>query len=185
MKTPHIKPPTSFDTASLLARGRFVAAHGGGPDQHDQLVKQTEKWVSQTFYGTLLKQMRDSPFHSDLMDGGNGGKAFATMFDQRLADHMSRHAGGKLVKSIVKKIESAHAAKRYASASRTKSAHPQHHGTASHSPSSLNPEPRTLNPLANPEPRTPNPALDPEHRPRSPHPRPLRKVHVRMAKETA
>ena len=62
-------------------------------DQHEQLVKQTEKWVAQTFYGTLLKQMRDDPFHSDMFDGGNGGKMFQQMLDQRLADKMSHGAG--------------------------------------------------------------------------------------------
>jgi Rod binding domain-containing protein len=178
MKTPHIKPPTSFDTAPLLARGRNIAAKGGGPNQHDQLVKQTEKWVAQTFYGTLLKQMRDSPFHSDLMEGGNGGKTFETMFDQRLADHMSRHAGGKLVKSIVKKIEAAQAAKRYAKASKATPASAHHHPASSRHPSSLNPEPRTLNPASNPEPRTLNPA------PRS-HPQNFRPVHVHMAERNA
>jgi len=174
MKTPHIKPPTSFDTAALLARGRDIAARGGGPNQHDQLVKQTEKWVAQTFYGTLLKQMRDSPFHSDLMEGGDGGKTFETMFDQRLADHMSHHAGGKLVRSIVKKIESAQAAKKYASASRKPAAHPAHHHGPK-APSSPNPEPRTLNPS---KPRTLNPS-------RHPAPPVLRKLHVPMAKEGA
>ena len=178
MKTPHIKPPTSFDTAALLARGRNIAARGGGPDQHDQLVKQTEKWVAQTFYGTLLKQMRDSPFHSDLMEGGNGGKTFETMFDQRLADHMSRHAGGKLVQSIVKKIEAAQAAKHYKKASKPQKTAAPHHTARSKHPSHLNPEPRTLNPASNPEPRTLNPASKPQ-------PRTLNPLQVPIAKETA
>ncbi len=159
MKTPHIKPPTSIDTAALLGRGRTLAARGAaGSNQHDQLVQQTEKWVAQTFYGTLLKQMRQSPFHSDLMDGGNGGKTFQSMLDQRLADHMSRHAGGKLVRAIVKKIESAQAAKHYAKASKSsspKGAHPS---------SSLKPDARTPALLA----------------PAKHYPHQLHRIHVHM-----
>src|SRR3984957_10571743 len=74
-----------------------------------QLVKQAEKWVAQTFYGTLLKQMRESPFKSKLFSGGEGGDAFSGLYDQQLADHMSKGAGGKLVDAIVHKIEGAKA----------------------------------------------------------------------------
>jgi Rod binding domain-containing protein len=79
--------------------------HTHPTDRHTELVKQTEKWVSQTFYGALLKQMRNSPFKSEMFDGGRGGEAFNSMFDQQLADRMSRSAGGKLVNAIVAKIE--------------------------------------------------------------------------------
>jgi len=72
---------------------------------HDALVKQTQIWVSQTFFGALLKQMRESPFRSELMDGGRGGQAFGSMFDQHLADRMARGSGKKLVNAIVRKIE--------------------------------------------------------------------------------
>jgi Rod binding domain-containing protein len=73
--------------------------------QHAKLVATTQKWVAQTFYGQLLKQMRNSPFKSDLFSGGRGGQAFNEMFDERMAEHMSRGAGSKLVKSIVRKVE--------------------------------------------------------------------------------
>jgi Rod binding domain-containing protein len=73
--------------------------------QHDQLVTQTQKWVAQTFFGTLLKQVRNSPFRSEMLDGGRGGQVFGSMYDQRMAEHMARGAGTKLVNSIVKRIE--------------------------------------------------------------------------------
>jgi Rod binding domain-containing protein len=73
--------------------------------QHEQLVEQTRTWVSQTFFGTLLKQMRDSPFKSELFSGGRGGEAFAGLQDQHLAEHMARGAGSKLVNGIVRRIE--------------------------------------------------------------------------------
>ncbi len=72
---------------------------------HEQLVDQTQKWVSQTFYGTLLKHMHDSPFKSKMMDGGRGGQMFSTLLDQHLADHMGRASGSKLVNAVVRRIE--------------------------------------------------------------------------------
>jgi Rod binding domain-containing protein len=114
MFTQLIQTPVAADTSAVIERNHETAPQiSGDGDHHQQLVNQTEKWVAQTFYGELLKQMRESPFRSDLFEGGNGGKTFETLLDQRLADHMSRHAGGKLVRSIVKKIEAGEAARRY------------------------------------------------------------------------
>jgi Rod binding domain-containing protein len=78
--------------------------------QHDRLVKQTQTWVAQTFFGTLMKQMRDSPFKSDLFEGGRGGQAFQSLYDQQLSERMARGAGAKLVNSIVHRMEARAAA---------------------------------------------------------------------------
>ncbi len=91
--------------------GRFFTPHAkssGTTDadkQHDALVKQTQKWVGQTFYGEMLKQMRNSPFKSKMFEGGQGGEAFQQMFDSKLAEKMSTGSGKKLVDSIVDRIE--------------------------------------------------------------------------------
>ncbi len=85
-------------TAAPIAKGAFK-----GLDP--KLVETTQKWVSQTFFGTLLKQMRDSPFRSELFDGGRGGQAFGAMHDQQLAERMGRSVGTKLVRAIVRRIE--------------------------------------------------------------------------------
>ena len=90
--------PTLPPAASLLNKVPSAS-------QHDQLVKQTQKWVAQTFYGTLLKQVRQSPFHSKLFDGGRGGQAFGSLYDQQMAEHMARGTGQKLVQQIVRRIE--------------------------------------------------------------------------------
>jgi|ERR1700683_3564672 Rod binding domain-containing protein len=82
--------------------------------KHKELVKEVQKWVATTFYGTLLKQMRDDPFHSDLFDGGRGGQMFQGMLDQELADRMSKSSAPKLVNAIVSKIERGKAAGSYA-----------------------------------------------------------------------
>jgi Rod binding domain-containing protein len=76
-----------------------------GDKEHEQLVKTTEKWVAQTFYGELMKQMHNSPFKDKMFSGGRGGEAFGQMFDQKLAEKMSSGAGHKLVDSIVDSIE--------------------------------------------------------------------------------
>jgi hypothetical protein len=74
-------------------------------DPHQQLVEQTQKWVSQTFYGTILKQMHDSPFKSEIFDGGRGGQAFGGLMDQHLSDRMAKGRNNKLVNGIVRRIE--------------------------------------------------------------------------------
>ena len=79
--------------------------------QHAALTRQAEKWVSQTFFGTLLKQMHESPFKSQMFNGGHGGEAFQPLMDQHLADRMARASGKKLVGSIVRHIERAARAK--------------------------------------------------------------------------
>jgi Rod binding domain-containing protein len=103
--------------------GSTQLLHGApGPSQlsqHDQLTKQAQNWVAQTFFATLLKQMRDSPFKSDLLDGGRGGQAFASLYDQQLALRMGHSAGSKLVNAIVRKIEASAAYRRNASAAVT------------------------------------------------------------------
>jgi Rod binding domain-containing protein len=73
--------------------------------RHQALIDNTRKWVSGAFFGTLLKQMHESPFKSDLWDGGRGGQAFSTLYDQRLTERMSHGVGQKLVNAIVRKIE--------------------------------------------------------------------------------
>jgi Rod binding domain-containing protein len=73
--------------------------------RHEKLVQQTRKWVATSFFEPMLKQMRQSPFHSDLFDGGEAGKAFESMYDERLSEKMASDATDTLVSSIVRKIE--------------------------------------------------------------------------------
>jgi Rod binding domain-containing protein len=113
--------------AAKLARGYFMPqkslAQSRAGQQHEALVKNTEQWVAQTFYGEMLKQMRNSPFRSKMFDGGEAGKTFNQMYDSQLAGHLSRGAGKKLVDAIVHKIEAGRA---YAANSKN-SAHQKQH----------------------------------------------------------
>lgn len=72
---------------------------------HDKVVETARKLVAQTFYGTMLKQMRDSPFKSEMFEGGRGGQAFAPLLDQRLAEHMAGSSDSHLVNAIARKLE--------------------------------------------------------------------------------
>ena len=95
-------PPTSLKPLDLSRAARQAPP---AASQHDRLVKQSETWVAQTFFGTLLKQMEESPFKSDLFSGGRGGQAFSSLYHQQLTDRMARGAGSKLVNAIVRRIE--------------------------------------------------------------------------------
>jgi Rod binding domain-containing protein len=90
-----------------------AAAIAAAQTRHAALVRQTEKWVAQSFYGTMLKQMRKDPFKSEMFDGGRGGEMFEELLDQQLADRMSRGAAPKLVDAIVQKIERGKASASY------------------------------------------------------------------------
>jgi hypothetical protein len=100
-RTPRVAPrplePTDLSPSAALKKPQ--------QSQHDRLTKQTEKWVAQTFFGTLMKQMEDSPFKSDLFSGGRGGQAFSSLYHQQLIERMAHGAGGKLVHTIVDRIE--------------------------------------------------------------------------------
>ena len=61
--------------------------------EHDKIMETARKWVAQTFYGTMLKQMRRKPVQVARFSGGRGGQAFSSLLDQHLADHMSRGPG--------------------------------------------------------------------------------------------
>jgi Rod binding domain-containing protein len=94
-----------FATTRPGASNPIVLSTRGPMSRHDQLVQQTRKWVAVSFFEPMLNEMRNDPFHSDLFDGGTAGKAFASMFDERLAEKMSSGASDVLVQSIVRKIE--------------------------------------------------------------------------------
>ena len=75
-----------------------------------ELFKTAQKWVGQTFFGTILKQMHNSPFKSELWSGGRGGQTSSTLFDQHLAERMARASGRPLAESIVKQLQRARTA---------------------------------------------------------------------------
>jgi len=98
------QPPTKDDAGSARSTDLLPLGQTQPQSKEQQVETQVRKWVGQSFYGTLLKQMRDSPFKSEIFDGGRGGEAFSQLFDQRMAEHMARGVGSKIVRPLVKKI---------------------------------------------------------------------------------
>ena len=103
-----------FPTTRPGSSNPVVLNTRGPMSRHDQLIQQTRKWVAVSFFEPMLNEMRNDPFHSELFDGGSAGKAFASMFDERLAEKMSSGASDTLVQSIVRKIEGGRAYERQA-----------------------------------------------------------------------
>lgn len=96
-----ISPGRKADSAQGLA-GNPLA-----DESTKELREKAQNLIGQTFYGTLLKQMHDSPFKSDLFSGGRGGQAFSGVLDQTLAQRMSAKMGERLTRPIVKKFKAA------------------------------------------------------------------------------
>jgi Rod binding domain-containing protein len=75
-------------------------------EQHNKLVKTARTWVAQAFFGEMLKQMHNSPFKSDMLEGGRGGQVFQGQLDQKLAERMAgSRSADRLVSAMVRKIE--------------------------------------------------------------------------------
>jgi Rod binding domain-containing protein len=99
--------PTSLNSRQSAAGGQPVSI-GAVPAEaarHKDLVQNAQKWAAQTFFGPILKQMRNSPFKSELFSGGKQAEAFHELYDQRLAERMARSTGRGLAESIAKHIE--------------------------------------------------------------------------------
>jgi Rod binding domain-containing protein len=94
-----------FPTERREASNPIVLNTRGPMSRHDKLIQQTRKWVAVSFFQPMLDAMRNDPFNSKLFDGGDAGKAFGTMFDERLSEKMASGASDTLVQSIVRKIE--------------------------------------------------------------------------------
>jgi hypothetical protein len=98
------------DSTLEIARSTFAKALGNAsdhrkslsPDQQTKLEKSSSTLVNQFFMGSMLKQMRNSPFKNDMFSGGKGGEAYSGLFDQRLAEHSGNRIAKSLVNSMVK-----------------------------------------------------------------------------------
>lgn len=100
---PSVLPRQGLPSASAISALKD-SAQGVSTDTR-KLDKAARQLVGATFFGTLLKQMNQSPFKSDIFSGGRGEEAFSPLLNQHLVDRMSRGAGEKLVRSIVKRFQ--------------------------------------------------------------------------------
>ena len=90
--------PASFQ-AAMKAIAATKTAKDAGPESPEdaKLRASAETLVNQMFMGSMLKQMRSSPFKDETMSGGKAGEAYAGLFDQ----HLSARAGGGMGKGLV------------------------------------------------------------------------------------
>jgi Rod binding domain-containing protein len=63
------------------------------------------QFVGQTFFKPIFKQMRDSPFKSELFSGGRGEEVFGSMLDGILAERMGGAVGGRLIDALVRQLD--------------------------------------------------------------------------------
>jgi Rod binding domain-containing protein len=92
-----IKPQINLEGINVLASKSAEEKHG-------ELVKHVETFVGTAFFGTLLKQMRESPFRSEMFGGGKAGENYDAMYHQLMSERMGKGAGRSLVDAIVRKI---------------------------------------------------------------------------------
>jgi hypothetical protein len=71
--------------------------------RNTQLRQQVSEVVNNVFYGTLLRQMRDSQ-QSEFFDKGPGGTTFIRQLDSELIKRISQRGDAPLVDAIMKKI---------------------------------------------------------------------------------
>ena len=98
-----LNPPVP-PLAPLDDLDRVPGQRASPAEQQDKVTETAQRWVAQTFYGTLMRQMRNSPFKSDLFEGGRGGQAIAPLLDQRLIDSMSKGTAKRLTGAIARKL---------------------------------------------------------------------------------
>ena len=72
-------------------------------DRNTQLRRQVSEVVNNVFYGTLLRQMRDTQ-RSEIFDKGPGGTTFTRQLDSELIKRISQRGDAPLVDTIMKKI---------------------------------------------------------------------------------
>ncbi|HUW59340.1 MAG TPA: rod-binding protein [Planctomycetota bacterium] len=70
----------------------------------DDLEKQVGRFVSGTFFGMMLKAMRDTVSEDGLMSGGRGEHVFRGMFDMELTERFSESSNFPLIEAAVRQL---------------------------------------------------------------------------------
>ena len=87
------------------ALNQIVGQKNAPISDRSTLERTASQVIAQTFYGTLLRQIQNSPFKSELFSGGRGGQAFGAMFYDHLATKMSSSIDPRLARTLVKRYE--------------------------------------------------------------------------------
>jgi Rod binding domain-containing protein len=79
-----VEPNHSMIGTTLTAIGHVDAPTLKGDS--NALRSAVDGFVGSVFYGEMLKQLRESPFQSELFNGGHGEKVFQSQLDGILAE---------------------------------------------------------------------------------------------------
>ena len=97
---------------NLPAIGGVAVAGFRAQQQKEQLSEQRSleehagTVVGQTFLGTLLKQMRQSPYADNRFSGGSAGGSYSTLLDMQLSEIAGPRLARDLSKAIARSIGS-------------------------------------------------------------------------------
>jgi hypothetical protein len=97
-----ITQPAAVAASAALDHAWLARSKSQG---RDGLDAQARKFVSQVFFGNILRQLRQSPFQTNLMGIGSGGRGFQTILDQEMANRMANAAPGRCIaQSVVRRM---------------------------------------------------------------------------------
>lgn len=85
----------------MVARGQQLdeTSEANGADQ-SLLEEKFNQFVGQTFYGTMLKAMRETVGKPAYLHGGRGEEVFQAQFDQTLSEHLSEATAEQFAKPM-------------------------------------------------------------------------------------
>jgi Rod binding domain-containing protein len=93
----------------------------GQSEARSALRRAADELVGEVFYGTLLRQMRQSPLKGAYGHGGRGEEVFQGQLDTVLASQAGRARGGEIADALVERFaRRAEAAAEYRKTLRTR-----------------------------------------------------------------
>ena len=92
---------TQQRTPSLPAPG---SATGAGDADYAATRQAARKFVNETFFGTLMREMRKSANTDHELNGGRGEEIMGPELDQALVDRMSKAQNFKLTDSVADQL---------------------------------------------------------------------------------
>lgn len=85
-----LEPRAPFEPQTSVGRETSLGADtSAGKKDDDEVREKFQEWAGQTFYGTLLKEMRKTIDKPAYMHGGRAEEVFQTQLDQLLVEEMS------------------------------------------------------------------------------------------------
>ena len=87
--------------------GLEPAVAPGAKTQKSQLRKLASEFVNHVFYGSLLREFRDSQ-QSTILDGGPGGSTFMRQLDMELIGRISKRGDAPMVDALLRQWDKKH-----------------------------------------------------------------------------